>query len=156
MKAFNVLVRPTLDYCSNLWSPYQKYEIDLTESVQRRFTKRLNGMVGLQYPDRLKTLGTESLELRRLKSDLCMHFKIVTELVDLPIDEFFTFKKGITRNNGASICINTFHVNAERYYFKNRHINAWNSLPSSIVNSVSLNAFKNNLEVIDFGKYLRS
>ena len=80
-------------------------------------------MVGLQYPDRLKTLGTESLELRRLKSDLCMYFKIVTELVDLPIDEFFTFKNGVTRNNGASICINTFHVNAERYYFKNRHIN---------------------------------
>ena len=156
MKAFNVFVRPTLDYCSNLWSPYRKSEIDLIESVQRRFTKCLKGMKGLQYSDRLKYLAIESLELWRLKADLYMYYKIITGLVDLPIEEFFVFKKGVTRNNGASIYINKYHANAERYYFKNRHINAWNSLPTSVVSSMSLNAFKRSLEGIDFSKYLRS
>ena len=99
MRASNIFVRPTLDYCSNLWSPYRKYEIDLIETVQRRFTKRLNGMLDLQYSDRLKSLGTESLETRRLKYDLCMYYKIITGLVDLPIDEFFIFQNGVTRNN---------------------------------------------------------
>ena len=36
--AFTVFVRPTLDYCSNLWYPYRKSYIDLVESVQKRFT----------------------------------------------------------------------------------------------------------------------
>ncbi len=80
-----VFIRPILDYCySNIWSPYQKSEIDLIESVQRRFTKHLDGMIGLQYSDKLKSLGTESLEQRRLKDDLRMYYKVMAELVDLP------------------------------------------------------------------------
>ena len=72
-KAFTVFVRPILEYCSNLWCPFRKSEIDLIESVQRRFTKRLNGMSGLQYSNRLKLLGAESLERRRIKNDLSMY-----------------------------------------------------------------------------------
>ena len=66
-RAFKTFVRPTLEYCSNLWSPYRKSDIDLIESVQRRFTKRLNGMMGLQYADRLKSLDTESNSLNVFK-----------------------------------------------------------------------------------------
>ena len=61
-KAFATFVRPLLDDCSNLWCPFRKSEIELIESVQRRFTKRLNGMTELQYSERLTLLGTESLE----------------------------------------------------------------------------------------------
>ena len=137
-RAFTVFARPILDYCSNLWSPYRKSKIDLIESVQKRFTKRLHGLNELQYSDRLKTLGTESPELRRLKSDLCLYYKIIVELIDLPVDEFFRFKQGVTRNNGACICINSFRLNAERYYFKNRCVLTWNSLASNVVSAASL------------------
>ena len=155
-REFTVFVRPTLDYCSNLWSPYRKSEIDLIESVQKRFTKRLYGMNELGYSERLKTLGAESMEQRRLKSDLCMYFKIVSELVDLPVDEFFLFKHGVTRNNGASIYMNTFRINAERYYFKNRCISAWNSLSTNVINATSLNFFKRCLVDVDLSKFLRN
>ena len=67
-------------------------------------------MKGLQYSDILKYLAIESLEMRRLKADLCMYYKIITGLVDLPMDEFFVFKKGVTRNHGASIYINKYHA----------------------------------------------
>ena len=97
-KAFATFVRPLLDYCSNVWSPFRKSEIDLIESVQKRFTKRLSGMADLPYSDRLKILGTESLEKRRLKNDLCMYYKIFA-LVDLPVGDFFCLRIGITRNN---------------------------------------------------------
>ena len=91
--------------------------------------------MGLQYSDRLRSLGTESLEQRRIKSDLCMYYKVIAGLVDLPIDEFFVFKKDVTRNNCSSINMNLFHVNAERYYFKNRSITSWNSLYLSVLNA---------------------
>ena len=110
----------------------------------------------LQYSDRLKTLGTESLEQRQLKPDLCMYFKIIVELVDLPVDEFFSFKQGITRNNGACIYKNSFRLNSERFYFRNRCISAWNSLPASVVQSTAFNVFKRCLDSIDFHYYLRS
>jgi len=154
-RAFVVFVRPILEYCSNLWCPYKKSEIDSIESVQRRFTKRLSGMAGLQYSDRLNILGTESLEQRRLKADLCMYYKIIAGLVDLPIDEFFLFRGGITRNNGASIYPSSFHFNAERYYFRNRCISSWNSLSSNVVSATSLNNFKKCLDDVNLSKFLR-
>ena len=42
-KAFEVFVRPLLEYCSPVWCPSYKYLVDSVESVQRRFTKYLPG-----------------------------------------------------------------------------------------------------------------
>jgi len=61
------------------------------ERVQRRFTKRIPSVSHLSYADRLKTLGLDSLEYRRLKYDLIMMFKIVHNLVDLDWDALVTF-----------------------------------------------------------------
>src|SRR5579872_255220 len=119
-------------------------------------TAPFSDMTGLQCSERLKSLCTESLEQRRLKADLCMYYKIIAGLVDLPMDEFFVLKKGVTRNNGSSIYVNVFHVNAERYYFKNRCITSWNALPTTVVNSTSLFAFKRYIEGIDLHNYMRS
>ena len=47
------------------------------ESVQRRFTKRLKGLHSLSYVNRLKALNDDSLELRRLKTDLVTVYKIL-------------------------------------------------------------------------------
>jgi len=41
-KAFVIYIRPILEYNSILWSPNLVYLIDLIESVQRKFTKRIN------------------------------------------------------------------------------------------------------------------
>ena len=77
-------------------------------------------------------------------------------MVDLPIDEFFFIRNGVTRNNGAFIYKGSFRFNAERYYFKNRGINAWNALPCSVANAASPLSFKRLLANIDFSKFLRT
>ena len=43
-KAFATYVRPLLEYASPVWSPVTVGNINKIESVQRRFTKRLNGL----------------------------------------------------------------------------------------------------------------
>ena len=96
------------------------------------------------------------MELRRLKADLCMYYKIIVELIDLPVDEFFCFKQSITRNNGACIYMNSFRLNAERYYFRNRCVSSWNSLATNVVSATSLNDFKRCLDGIDLCQFLRS
>jgi len=45
---FKILVRPYLEYCSTIWSPHYDNDIKLIESVQRRATKLVTGMQGLQ------------------------------------------------------------------------------------------------------------
>jgi len=77
-RAFAVYVqRPILEYCSAVWNPGYLCDINKIEYVQRRFTKRLKGFHSLSYVDRLKTLNTESLQLRRLKTDLDTMYKIL-------------------------------------------------------------------------------
>ena len=155
MKAFTTFVRPTLEYCSNVWCPFRKADIDKIKSVQRRFTKRLVGLQELQYSERLVCLKQDSLELRRLKSDLYMYFKIINNLVDLSVDNFFTFRSGVTRGNGLSLFKRRFSSNSERYFFQNRCINAWNLLPDNVVHSSSIAIFKYHLDSIDFSTFLR-
>jgi len=50
-----------LEYASQAWSPYKLKDIKRIESVQRRFTKRLPGLSHLNYTNRLKSLGLETL-----------------------------------------------------------------------------------------------
>ena len=65
--AFVTYIRPLLEYNSTVWSPIQKYLINIIEKVQRSFTKRIPSLSNLSYADRLKQIGLEPLELRRLK-----------------------------------------------------------------------------------------
>ena len=76
VRAFITYVRPLLEYCTPIWSPYSVTMVKRVESVQRAFTKKLPDMNGLTYRERLSVLRLESLELRRLKADLIMCFKI--------------------------------------------------------------------------------
>ena len=64
-----VYVRPILE-SSVAWNPYLIKDIKALESVQRRFTKRLQGMEKLTYRQRLRLLEVDSLELRSVRTDL--------------------------------------------------------------------------------------
>jgi hypothetical protein len=79
-RAFSTFVRPVLEYASEVWCPFTKSSINVIESVQRKFTKRLAGFHGLSYHERLSRLGVESLELRRVRADLRLCFKLVNGL----------------------------------------------------------------------------
>ena len=80
---FKSLVRPHIKYCSHVWSPYYKKYIKLIEGIQRRATKLITGMHGLNYDDRQKPLGLMKLEGRRMRSDLVETFKIVNGKYDI-------------------------------------------------------------------------
>jgi hypothetical protein len=154
-KAFVVYVRPILEYCSNVWSPYKVSDIKKIESVQRLFTKRLRGLKDLPYPDRLKCLNAESLEMRRIKCDLTMYYKILNNLVDISSDSLFQVRSVRTRNNGLTLYLDKFNNNLERYVFRNRCLNVWNSLPQTVVCSLNLSSFKNSLNSIDLIPVIR-
>ena len=49
---FKSLVLSRVDNGSQLWSPHQKQHICLIEKIQRSFTKHIDGMKDLSYPER--------------------------------------------------------------------------------------------------------
>jgi hypothetical protein len=64
---YKSIVRPHLEYGSNIWSVMHKKEAIQTENVQRRATKLVNNIQHLSYSDRSRYLGLPSLQYRRLE-----------------------------------------------------------------------------------------
>ena len=157
-RAFITYVRPLLEYCSPVWSPCSITAINKLESVQRAFTKRLRGMSSMNYDDRLKLLGLERLELRRLHTDLITCYKIINNLVAVQFDSLFKFAANTnTRGHSLKLLLPDSRVNARAHAFPVRVVTVWNRLPVDVVRSSSLLAFKNSLKNIDlsytlFGK----
>ena len=61
----------------------------MIEGVQRRATKVVAGIQDFNYNDRLKMLGLQRLEKRRMRSDLIETFKIVNRKYYINPELFF-------------------------------------------------------------------
>jgi len=95
VRAFTTYVSSRLEYCSVVWNPVLKKDIENLEKVQRKFTKRLPGLQQLTYCQRLARLQLESLELRRLRYDLLFTYKLglIFGLIDLDVSDFFRLRR---------------------------------------------------------------
>ena len=101
----------------------------------------------LPYEDRLRVLGLTSLELRRIRGDLLQVFKIVNGFDGLSFDSFFEFSNVTsTRGHRFKLKSKRCRLDVRKYFFSQRVVNEWNSLPESVVMSTSVNSFKNSLD----------
>ena len=133
VRAFTTYVRPILEYCTPIWSPYLLKDINKIESVQRYFTRRLFPDKHDSYAERLVLTNLDTLESRRIKSDVIMCFKIINNLVD-PTN-FFNFNSNPHNSRGHPLKLikQIYTSNSLANSFVNRCVNCWNALPSSIV-----------------------
>jgi ribonuclease P/MRP protein subunit RPP40 len=154
--AFKVFVRPIAEYASPVWSPYLIKDITGIESIQRSFTKSLPGLSKMSYIQRLKYLGLESLELRRLKADLSLTFSILHGLVDFDRNIFFNIRGNTyTRGHPLKLTVAPMKRDCTKYFFSNRVVGPWNSLPSDLVVETTLNKFKRGLTRVDLSAFLK-
>ena len=147
VRAFNTYVRPTLEYCSPVWSPHYKYLIDKIEHVQQYFTKRIPGFWNLSYKERLSTLGIHTLECRRTIKDITLCYQIINNNIQSLISDCFTLHNntnpGIkTRGHNLKLIKHFTSNNHVKFYFSNRVIDHWNQLPNEVVSSTSIDTFK--------------
>ena len=84
---------------------------------------------------------------RRLRGDMIEVFKITHNIYDrrvspdLPLNE-----RANTRGNHYKLHNHTFHYDLRKHFFSARIVNIWNSLPNSVVDACTVNAFKARLD----------
>lgn len=147
---FKTYVRPILEYNCEIWNPLYLGDVDRLERVQRAFTKRIRGLYNLSYEERLEICKLESLEMRRLKRDVVLVYKILNGIINLRFEDYFAHApvndRVIRNDNQLKLYPRQCRTNTVLNFFANRVINVWNALPSELVLSPSLKTFKNRLD----------
>ena len=100
---YKSLVRSHLDYGDFIWFPVLKKHIRMIENVQRRATRILSTLRHLSYCERLQELNLPTLLYRRRRTDLMQVFKIIKDIADIPIDDFFQISESTTRGHSHKI-----------------------------------------------------
>jgi len=109
----------------------------------------LLGLRELSYQERLTYLKLPSLEFRRIRGDLIETYKILHQKYDPETTK--TLLKlapndNQTRTNSLKLMKDRTNQNSFKYYFTNRVINIWNSLPFEVVTAKTVNSFKNKID----------
>jgi len=76
------MVRSHLDYCSSVWSPYRKGDIEALEKVQKKATEILPQLKHKNYTERLKACKLPTLHFRRIRGDMIETYKILSGKYD--------------------------------------------------------------------------
>ena len=145
MTLYKSLVRCKLEYCSPLWSPFKVGNIQTIEDVQRFFTRKVEGMEGLRYPERLKALRLQSLQRRRERYTIIQMWKIYNGASpnSTGIRFYLHQRLGIKAEvpslyTGAQRSVSTKYFNS----FGVRAARLWNTLPKNVNTAVTLESFK--------------
>ena len=139
-------IRPLLEFASPVWFTGYNEDIRILESVQRRWTREIDGLKDLSYAERLECLDLFSVKGRLVRADLILCWKIFQGQSTISPEMLFSLD---TRPGNRGHRIKIFHpfayTEARKRFFSIRCITMWNSLPDSVVASTSLTSFKSGL-----------
>ena len=108
----------------------------------------ISGLQSKEYEDRLKELGLQSLEERRIRYDMIQVFKLMHNYDDVDRRQFFQTAEEesvrVTRQSFDALNILTTRCRTEvrRNFFTNRVAEKWNKLPEYIKRARNIKIFK--------------
>ena len=110
-KAYKSLIRPQLEFASSVWAPWQQSLINKIEKTQRRAARYVTSDYDpfSSVTQHMNNLKWETLDDRRIKSRLCMFYKMIHNQAAIPYQLY------IQRSN----------------YLNSRHSNMMKFLPMS-------------------------
>ena len=151
-KLYIHLVRPHLDYTSQVWSPHQAYLSNMIEGVQRRATKL---MVGNKLSsDRLLKTGLMSISSRRIDLDLPFLFKYLHGHYDLDVSGYlqcYELEHESYNLRNTELTFKSMYAtksDTSKYSFFPRVVRSWNKFPISVEKSDSVSKFKQELKLL--------
>jgi len=152
-KLYKALVRPKLEYCIQAWRPFLQKDIDKIERVQHRATKIISECRNLNYKDRLEYSGLTTLEDRRNRGDMIEVFKLTKGFSKIDRNKLFNYSVDTrTRGHAFKLVKDRPRLDVRKNFFSHRVVNIWNALPSDVVESESVNIFKNRYDKYSLGR----
>ena len=101
------------------------------------------GLRGRSYEEKLAELGMRTLENRRKRLDLVQTFNIIKGIDK--VESTLMFTTAYSNNLIAS----RSRTDLRKHLFSNRIVTLWNSIPTYLKDSRSLNIFKAGLEKLN-------
>ena len=147
--AFKTLVRPHLEYCDTVWDPHTHNNINKLEAIQnkaarwiRRDYRHTTSVTLLKQDIKLDPLAT-----RRQIHRQQMLYKITNNLVDINKDTYLHPTRIRNTRGSHNLKYHTYQTSTDifRHSFFPRTIQEWNHLPSHVVNSPTLESFRNRI-----------
>ena len=142
LNLYLALVRPLLEYCVQVWSPYKRKHIKLLERVQKRATKLVPQARNLSYDARLKFLGLTRLVDRRVRGDMIETYKIISGKEDVKLGSLFKMATFRGRSHSRKIYRRGSRLNVRKHWFTQRVAAKWNGLTSGEVEANKTSSFK--------------
>ncbi|XP_072030693.1 uncharacterized protein [Amphiura filiformis] len=146
---YNMLVRPILEYAGEVWDPHSNIQKQRIEMIQRRAArfccsdfKRYSSVTTM-----LARLCWDTLEERRRRNRLTMLYKITKGLVGIE-GKHYLMPANDTRTRGSnSLKFQRLYTRLDVHkgsFFVNT-VADWNELPDEVVNSPTVEVFKQRL-----------
>ena len=139
---YTTIVRPILEYGSQLWSPYIKKYVYSIESVQRCASRFILNYPDLNYHQRLRRLNVLPLVYRREMLDITMFYKIINDKTPLNSREYCTLNVNTRYNVRYCNLLSIPFAKTDQYKYSYfiRVLHLWKKLPQEI-------------RMINFGRY---
>ncbi|XP_045478873.1 uncharacterized protein LOC123684669 [Harmonia axyridis] len=125
--------------------PFDEKDLEILEQI-----KNTSAKVSM-YPERLRMAQLIAFDQRRLRGDLVISFRIAKY-------NYANHRELLIFNNDPRLRGHTFKLKKEKfatrqrqYFLFNRIFETWNGLPGDVVNSDSVNSFKNKIDSCLFG-----
>ena len=151
-KLYIAIIRPHLEYASQVWDPYLQKDQQTLENIQKFACRVCLKRWDLSYPAMLRTLSIPTLAARRQQLKLCTFFRYVNQLSIAPIANI-THRVPPFQSRHihdlAYVCP-IARTNQYMYSFFPHPINLWNNLPDFVVHSDSLATFKHSLQLYQY------
>ena len=142
LNMYTALVRPLLEYCVQVWSPYKSKYIKLLEGVQRRATRLVPQLKKLPYDVRLEKLGLTRLEERRKRGDMIETYKLLSGKEKVDSNIFFTPATFRGRSHSKKLFKKYARLNVRKKFFSQRVVQHWNILAPREVEAKKTGDFK--------------
>ena len=142
-------VCPLSEYGSCVWNVKYLCDARRLESLQRRWTREVHGISGIEYVDRLCSTGLYSIHGRLFRIDLVMAWKSFHSVVGMGLESLFELAHDVTtRGHRFKLAIPVCRSEIRRRSFVVRTVPVWNSLPFRVVEAGSVECFKKLLDVV--------
>ena len=146
---FTSLVRPLVEYCSEVWLPYKKKDIIEIEQIQRSYTAKISGMTQLNYYERLKALKLPSLQRRREEAILIIIWKMKNNVYPNSVNFIFKLHTRTGTERAIIPPLPRTSLKLQSKYdecFIVRGAKLWNSLPAPLTRINDLSSFRSKLK----------